>query len=736
MNTLTLTSLVTGRERGAWRRLVGIAAGVAVGVALLLLVLAAYSALGERSARSTWALPHFSAETIPAEGTPTDDTVFVAVHGNFGSPGDYFSGQRITRIAIAATPKSTIEVPGIGTPPAPGEFFASPALAELIKAAPSDELADRYGTPAGIIDRAGLIGPEQLLVVVGEDAEKVTGMLGAVNRDELTGYSYPNLNYQIIAIVGGFAVLFPVTVLIAIVTKLGQAARTERFSTIRLIGAKPRLVARIATVESFVPALGGSLVGVVLFYALRPIAALLPVEGTRFFVTDLNVAWPGILAVALGTAALAAVVAYVTALRSELGPLGGSREQRERAPRIASLIPLALGTLVIVAPAISAKLGLVLPFHWIMILGGFVLITVGLVLAGPYLAWLVSRAGAARVSGAAGLLAMSRISRHPRATFRSVSGLVLALFVVTLFAVGTTTETRDSVVDAPASEIVPPDTLMLNLIFAEEPGSDGNAHLLAPVADTPGVERVIIADWFDGDETLDGGFVLDNADARALGLTPGDGARTWVEPSYFDSFPSGGPAQTEAISEADAALAYPSMALVMTDGSAGALERARTAVSASEFPVQMLPTTRAEQADVGETSFARQYAGLAWIGILIATLISVVSLTVSTIAGMIDRKRVLGLLRLSGMPTRTLRRMIVVETVLPLATVFLVTIGLGFATAWGIVVGLSTGERNVTMPDTSYLGLLALCFGLAAAAVLVVLRSVRSELPLAATRFE
>ncbi|MFF8816689.1 FtsX-like permease family protein [Leucobacter sp. NPDC015123] len=759
MRAVIVGWVLASRERGGVKRLVGIAAGVAVGVALLLLVIAAYQALGDRSARSTWPLDSAFKTGQIADLEFGDDTVWVAPSGMLGAPGDFYDGEAITRVSIAATANSTVAVPGVERAPQPGEYYASPALAELIDAAPADELGDRFGTRIGIIGPDALLGPDSMLAIVGTEAAVVEPMLGASLHADLSGVRFPTPAYAMIAIIGGVAVLFPVVVLISIVTKLGQAARTERFSTIRLIGASPRLVAVLAALEAVAPAIVGALVGVGLFFAVRPLAALVEIEGSRFFVSDLAVpSWVMIVA-ALGTAALAGIVAFVTALRTGLGPLGGSREQHERPARWLSLVPLMLGAIVIATPAVVTSSGLDVRVPDITILVGFVLVTTGLVLAGPWLAATVSGFGARRANGAAGVIAMRRIARHPRATFRSVSGLVLAVFVVTVFAVGTTTEIVDEVADVPATELVRAETLVANVAVDADPAAQEAG--LARVAEIPGVERIVRVGWYEGENTslggesepagashpeetpagvdgelLDGGFVLSGEDARALGLDPGTAEWLWLEQPYFSPFAIGRDVYTAAMTEAAAATATPTLVAVLTDDRPGSLERARTAITTSGLTLAGLPATRVESTDAGATRFARQYVSLAWIGILIATLISAISLSVSTVAGMIDRRRQLGLLRLSGMPAATLRRMIVVETALPLAAVFLLTIGLGFLTAWAVVVALSGGDRGVTLPDASYLGLIGICLGLAAAAILVVFRSVRSELPLAATRFE
>ena len=62
----------------------------------------------------------------------------------------------------------------------------------------------------------------------------------------------------------------------------------------------------------------------------------------------------------------------------------------------------------------------------------------GLVIAGPWLTMVGSRVLARRTSSPAALIAGRRLGDNPRAAFRSISGLILALFVTSV-AVGITT---------------------------------------------------------------------------------------------------------------------------------------------------------------------------------------------------------------------------------------------------------------------------------------------------------
>ena len=55
MRNLALTRLIVAGDRASRRRLLGMVAGITVGVALFLILLSAAQAFPERSARSSWA---------------------------------------------------------------------------------------------------------------------------------------------------------------------------------------------------------------------------------------------------------------------------------------------------------------------------------------------------------------------------------------------------------------------------------------------------------------------------------------------------------------------------------------------------------------------------------------------------------------------------------------------------------------------------------------------------------
>lgn len=721
MSTLSLSRLVTAEGRGARARLVGMAAGVAVGVALLLLLWGAYNGLVGRTARSTWIYVDQSpvAESVgDLTGYQPSDGVVLA-----SNEVDHFAGRTMTRVDIAATPASTVVVPGIGRPPAVGSYYASPALAALIDAHPADELEARYGTRAGLIDEAALASPDSLVVVTGVTTPALSMGAGIYSLSEFRGFPYPSESYRTVAIIGAIAILLPVLILVGIVTRLGAAERADRFATLRLIGATPHRVAAIAAVETSVTSIAGAFLGVGLARLLIPAAARIEVEDGRFFPADLSMPAVTAAVIVAGVVAVSTAVAWWRANGAGIGPLGATREQREHRPHAAGVLPLAAGIVPMLTATIASLAHTPLDGTEIMLIGGFLLTSLGLLTAGPLLTSWVAGAAAGAARRTAGVIAMNRIRRHPRATFRAVSGLVAALFMVSVFSVAITTAAGEPAAGEAA------DRLPLSTVVGYLDVAPTEAGLVADaatrLAQLPGITAAVV-----GYHHPEDGITFVASDAARLGLPVPDGAsNVQVASGYFSGRPL-------ALAATGAQKMAPAILVVATDGTTAAVERARTGIVTGGLRLAGSPVTRAEASASDLRAWANRYANLANLGIVVATIISAVSLAVSTIAAILDRKRVLGLLRLMGMPVSNLRRLILAEAALPLATVFALCVGLGFLVAWCIVAGLTEGRRTVSWPDPSYYYLLAVSMLLAAAAVVGTFRTARKNTGIAVTRFE
>src|SRR3954463_309894 len=147
---------------GALPRLIVIAVAVAVGAGLLLATFAGVNAVNAQLTRVASLYPD------PSAGGGGGDPLW------WSDREDYFHGEQIVRIDVAATgPHSPVPI-GIPQVPGPGEYYASPALQRLLAATPDDQLDARYpGRDLGAVGPAALTSPDSLLVITGGTPDQV-----------------------------------------------------------------------------------------------------------------------------------------------------------------------------------------------------------------------------------------------------------------------------------------------------------------------------------------------------------------------------------------------------------------------------------------------------------------------------------------------------------------------------------------------------------------------------------
>jgi len=212
--------------------------GVALGTGMLLILLGAYLHMPEREDRSGWSASTGEFREFTAAGDfdaiPAADDQVLLVNRT-----EFVRGRAFEKVVVATTPTTDVEFPAGLAPLAPTQYYASPALADLIEQYPSDELGDRFGIMKGELPREALKGPDQVIALVGGDWEALSADPNARVQPGFPDEG-PHANstiYRIILGVGSVALLVPVALLIGIVSQLGAAARRERYATVRLIGA-------------------------------------------------------------------------------------------------------------------------------------------------------------------------------------------------------------------------------------------------------------------------------------------------------------------------------------------------------------------------------------------------------------------------------------------------------------------------------------------------------------------
>lgn len=675
--------LTAGGGREAVTRLVITAAAVALGVGLLLSALAALSAVSTQTLRTSWIDSTGSAQhSAPAAPGASPEWWLMSY--------DAYGSQVIDRIDVAALgPRSPVP-PGIPALPGPGEYYASPALAALLRSVPAGQLAGRFpGRQADLISPAGLGSPGALVIVAGDTPARLARAAGAVRVTSMGDVPPANSATAVTAVLGivALALLFPVLVFISTATRLAAARREQRFAAMRLAGATPRQVSAVAAVESAAAALTGTAAGFGLFYALRGELAKIPFTGQPFFPADLALSPVAIAVVALGIPAAAAAVSWTALRRVRISPLGTARRTRARRPGAWRTIPLLAG-IGVLAYFTAAGHPASVNGQLLAYLGGGALTVAGLIVAGPWLTMAVAALLSRRASRPAGLLAARRLADNPSAGFRAISGLILAVFVSTVSVAVISSMSGSHALatgGAAGKNILVTSLSTADLPFASAQlqapsGVTVPASLTARLRATRGVTGVLVS-HLDPSGTADDNLV----DCASLARLPALGScAPGASAAAVDFEPHGVTAWAHHTVWPPAALPasrvdrLPASAIaVSTDGSAAAIETARTLIEEA-FPFQATPVTVSDSQGQQLLSLWQQLANV----VILASLpIAGCSLAVAVIAGLTERRRPFSLLRLAGTPVGLLRRVAALETAVPLLLVAIASAGLGLLVA-------------------------------------------------------
>ena len=753
--------LVVSGGREAITRLVILAVAVGLGVGLLLTVAATTNALAAWNGRQAWMwtgtqwTPAGPAGPAPLWWHPTGDT---------------YNGLSITRFDVAATGPTSPVPPGIPRDPAPGQYYASPALAALLRDTPADQLADRYpGRLAGTISPAGLASPNELVLIVGRtpaqlaatpQSTRVTQIAApvpsTVRRYQNPGglaYTPPDqiqasTNDLILSVVA-LALLAPVLIFIVTATRLSAARREQRFAAMRLAGATRRQISALAAVESTVAAVIGVALGFGVYALLRAPVAGVPFVGEPFYPAELTLSLADVLAVAIGVPAAAAVAARLALRRVRISPLGVARRTTPKPPGWWRVLPLLAG---------FADLGFFVahgkpasPSDQVKaFLPGYLLIIVGLVLAGPWLTMAAARVMARWTSRPATLLAARRLADDPKAAFRAVSGLVLALLITTAAVVAIATQ--NSVETTKFGTVAEASVLTDQLADQSYQGAYSNgaplssagpaapaATLASQLNQINGVTGVLIVRAapgltipasFHGLGPVSAGLVscAQLASVPALGRCPAGAATAAFPEDGFDgplfgldataiTWPAAhAPAAGLAKSQVDAVD-------VGTDGTTAAIEQARTALErVTPYANASLggPSTLADLVTADDATNS-DYQQLANVVILVSLPIAGCTLAAGIAGGLADRKRPFSLLRLTGARLGTLRRVVALEGAVPLLAVAAVAIGAGFGAA-AMNAALQQG-RPMVAPGAGY-------YLITGAGILIALGVIAATFPL------
>ena len=682
---------------GGGRALVLTAVGVALGTAVLLLALTINTAIEARAERLGWRQP-----TAFATDPAATQTLVTYVNDAYGD-------RPLFRVLVAGTDAGAPVPPGLPSLPNPGTSYLSPALADLVAQEPVELLGRRFGEVVGVIGDRALADPTELVAIIGVTPEDLAlGSIGLTSFEAAGDVPTPEGFLRTAMAIGIVGLLAPVGVFVATATRLSAARRAERLAAVRLVGASPAQAERLAAVEALVAGCLGAVGGIALFFVLRPFAALLPFNGHRWFVEDLVPEPIWAIAVIVSIPLVSAAAVLIELRDTIAAPLGTARRTAPPAVSARRLLPLvaAIGLLAATI-AWEAGGGAGDPDTRLFAIGGaFLSVVAALVWAGPYLVTVVARILRRAARQPATLIAARRLEADPRAGFYSISGVMLAVFIGSVFH-ALIVPVQSSVDVIPASGLRP-STVSAVEVNQFQIGGGRLRSLVGELEAMENVERVVVerdVELFLGGGHVVRALVMSCDDARSvlafevancesadlvapgetvapgtydlahLGVEPGE---TWtgtvsIDTATTTTMPNGVslPALLDpGVVDGGVDDMAPSRILVATDGSHAAVERVRTAIEAAVPTAIALSGTDQE---AFRTSMVDELGWLINFGLVAVMLVAGSSLAMSVIGSLSERRRPLGLLRLSGMPVGQLRRMVFIEAAGPLILASLAT---------------------------------------------------------------
>ncbi len=519
------------------------------------------------------------------------------------------------------------------------------------------------------------------------------------------------------------------------------AQRLRELAVLAAIGATPKQIKRSLRFEGLVIGLLGSALGVVAGFALAyllvtvvaAIGVSLPGSGIR--VTPI-VVFQGLLSGTLITffsvmipARRAAKTEPIEALRQ--AAVESSTVSRKRTVFAAVLIALGiLGLLDGSGPGLGF---------------GALAIFIGVIVAGPLLAILVSRISRPIASrfGLEGRLASDNTSRNPQRTATTANALLIGVYLVTLVTVAGT-----SIKDFAVEEI---DKLTGADFFIDSAGGTIDDDLVAQLVAIEDVEQVTpfrrAAVTFEGDasaiSTADfaalgesagvnisegsfddlgpGGIVI--SDGAALGGSTDEGSALGSTVTIVNS--AGDSLDLEVVGIVDAnidvvftgnfvaAETFDSF-IGVTQPSSAFIDVASGAQSDVEDEINEVLSLRPDISVTAGSAIGASIGGIfdflinAVNGLLLMSVIVALIGIVNTMSlSILERRRELGLLRVVGMLDRRVRRMVRIESVIIASLGTIAGMVVGAFTGWALVRAISQSS-DTAVPFSPPLGLLAI----------------------------
>ena len=657
-----------------------------------------------------------------AEQKPIAGVEPLKVGGTRRGDASKWRGQYIQSYSMYGTVKSP-QFAKLKTP-RPGEYYLSKALADAVAEYPEDNILARFGKNTkylGVIPSEYTASPDALMIVRGASVEEVAesdaftksqgqpSYFADVYRTDANGLKSDAKIDPVAVIVfgvGGTILLFPIVIFVSVATQLGAAQREKRYAALRLIGATKRQVGRVLMLESLLASVVGVIIGLGAFWLLQAPLQDFKMDGMRFNPSDLALTGTQYALIIGLTLGLTMFVNWRRMRRAQISPLGVSRsvEKVKKLRAWRALVP-ALG--IAFFAWLSSKPGR----DWLdankesaipmlLLTTALLLVMFGLILAGGWLTNKLSLLAARWANNASMLIAGKRTAVHSRTIFRSVSGVVLALFAGSFYLTAT------SGIEG------------LNAQAIKDNGFSqlkrGTAIVIGRSLPGDMAEQLQQKSYITSVATI---YPREDGDAircQDLAMYTEHACPNNARPDQFALLNFDAPVVKNVSLISDKVDTNGVKEYLVTLKSDSDIEKLRTLVTAKANQYDLtyaVSGTDSKKPHINPT--IREFADLAYVGIGVTLFVAVASLIVSTIGGLMERRRSLYTLRLGGMRLAQLKRLVMVESVAPLLTTSILSCGFGVWTGAVFTSTFSTTLKPVLTP--TYFAIVSI--GLAAAII-------------------
>ena len=695
---------------------------VALGIVLVCCFTAGINGIKGRASGLAINTAAYQAARGAAEQKPIEGVEPLKIGGTWRGDASKWRGQSIQSYSMYGTAKSP-QFAKLKTP-RPGEYYLSKALADAVAQHPEDNILARFGKNTkylGVIPSEYVASPDALMMVRGASAEEVAesdaftksqgqpSYFADVYRTDTNGLK-SNAVFDPVAIivfgVGGTILLFPIVIFVSVATQLGAAQREKRYAALRLIGATKQQVGLVLMLESLLASVVGVLIGLGAFWLLQAPLQAFKMDGMRFNPSDLaltSTQYALIIGLTLG---LTMFVNWRRMRRAQISPLGVSRSV-EKVKKLRVWRALVPATGIAIFVWLSSKPGLdwlaankesAMPTLLLMV--ALLLVMFGLILAGGWLTNKLSLLAARWANNASMLIAGKRTAVHSRTIFRSVSGVVLALFAGSFYLTAT------SGIEG------------LNAQAVKDNGFSqlkrGTAVVIGRSLPGDMAEQLRQESYITSVATT---YPREDGDAircQDLAMYTEHACPNSAQPDQFALLNFDKPVVKKVSLINDRVDTNGAKEYLVTLKSDDDIEKLRTLVTAKANQYDLtyaVSGTDAKKPHINPT--IREFADLAYVGIGVTLFVAVASLIVSTIGGLMERRRSLYTLRLGGMRLAQLKRLVMVESAAPLLITSILSCSLGVWTGAVFTSTFSTTLKPVLTP--TYFAIVGI--GLAAAII-------------------